>query len=71
MFEKKDYYPMVCAMHRLFQSEEDDLIMEGKGLPKETNQETSSADKKEPPKVTLGARLLKSLEKLRKSSANT
>lgn len=62
---------MVCAMHRLFQSEEDDLIMEGKSIPEETSQETSAAYKKEPRKATLGARLLKSLEKLRKSGANT
>ena len=40
---------MVCAMHRLFQSEEDDRIMEGESIP--------TSCEEEPPKTKeLGAR---------------
>ena len=51
------------AMHRLFQSEEDDLIMEGKVCPKCTNQENSKQNEQESLNKKLGFRLLKSLGK--------
>ena len=51
---------MVCAMHRLFQSEEDDRIMEGE-IIQDSCQTKDETTKKEPPKATLRSKIVKSL----------
>ena len=53
---------MVCAMHRLFQSEEDDRIMEGDFDPEvEESRREEEAHFAQEPKAGLLARLLKLL----------
>ena len=53
---------MVCAMHRLFQSEEDDRIMEGDFDPEvEDSRREEEAHFAQEPKAGLLARLLKLL----------
>ena len=54
---------MVCAMHRLFQSEEDDLIMEGKMKPTERSEDKSNQKQSLSLKGKLRNQLFKSLEK--------
>ncbi len=57
---------MVCAMHRLFQSEEDDLIMEGKFSP-EPDQVRSLSTKTSEKKSGFLIRLLKLLATVKKN----
>ena len=56
---------MVCAMHRLFQSEEDDRIMEGEILPPSCQEKDSNTKKdgahKDPLKTPLRNRIINSL----------
>jgi len=56
---------MVCAMHRLFQSEEDDRIMEGEIIPSSGQEQDQNIKKentqKKPLKTTLRGRIIKSL----------
>jgi len=53
---------MVCAMHRLFQSEEDDRIMEGDFNPEvEQSKREEKARSSQEPKPSLLTRLLKLL----------
>ena len=56
---------MVCAMHRLFQSEEDDRIMEGKECSS-SSREKYHRDNKKTSKPTFRSRVLKSLSNLTK-----
>ena len=54
---------MVCAMHRLFQSEEDDRIMEGKDYSS-SSRDKYDKDKKKSTKPTFRSRVMKSLSNL-------
>ena len=66
---------MVCAMHRLFQSEEDDRIMEGEISPPSSQKEGPNAGKegtqKDPLKTPLRNRIINSLGRFIKAKISS